>query len=283
MPVNFFCNKIKDFYNEKTFDYAVDRFNQKDYYNAITEFERYIFFGTNKTNITKSKYMIGLCYLRGGNYKKAQEYFQSFLNYNGELQEEAYIRLADINFLSELEKVKIHNSYDYEPVYFYDEGYKKYLKEYKFGKYYDEAYLKLIIVNLLNLNYTEAKKLIKDYNTDEKIIGNLKFKIDEINKIRSKSKSLAVILSIFFPGMGQVYAGEVKEGLIAFLVNVSVASFAIYSYKNYSKLLGVLAGYYELSFYLGNIKNSINAVEKYNENSKNKYRISLINLYIKYF
>lgn len=279
-------SQIPDFDEKKTFDLAFDYYLKNDNYRAITEFKRYIFFGRDKFKIDKARLMMGLSYFKGGNYEKAfyilENISEDDKNY---FQEESFIKLGDILLENEFKKVVIYKHYEFDYPKFSDKYYLSYISKYKEGKYFKEAYFKFLLVQLLNfdtkrfynfLNREEAKIF-----SDEELF-DLKRKGREISNLKKKSKFLAGFLSII-PGMGQIYAGEVKEGLIAFLVNISVGFLGYYSYVNYSKLIGVILFYYEFSYYIGNFSNAINAVEKFNENERNRYRNYLLNLYYKKF
>jgi len=282
--------KTPAFYGKRTFEYAIDRLKNNDYYRAITEFKRYIFLGKDKFLRKKAEFMIGKCYLEGGEYKNAENVFQVIAeDAQHPFSEEALLRLGDAEFLSENKRIKIHKYYDFEPVYFDSLYYSRYLQIYSDGKYYSEAYTKLIFVNLLNFNFYKCYELVNNINNSKVkpkhkiIIDDLKHQIRKASEIPEKSKTFAILISILIPGAGQIYAGEVKEGIVAFLVNSACIAGVIYTYINYSKLLGIIIGYYELSFYVGNISNAGKAVEKFNENERNRFRKTLIDIYYKRF
>lgn len=282
--------EIPAFYGEKTFEYASDRLKNGDYYRAITEFKRYAFFGNDEILVKKSMYMIGLSYLKGGEYKNARNVFQLIAEDIKEpFCEDAFLRLGDVEFLIENEKVKVHKHYEFEPVYFSEVYYSRYLTKFPDGKHYSEAWTKLVFVNLLNFNFYQTLRLINSYDKnkitpdDARVMEEFKEQLKNASEISERSKTLAIIMSVLIPGAGQIYAGETGAGLLALLVNVFFAASSIYTYSNYSKLLGIVIGYYELSFYLGNIANAGNAVDKYNENERNRFRKTMIELYYKKF
>lgn len=282
--------KIPAFYGRETFEYAMDRFKNNDFYRAITEFKRYIFFGKDNFLRKKSEFMIGNCYLEGGEYKNAKNLFQIIAeDTQHPFSEEALLRLGDVEFLSGNKRIKIHKYYDFEPVYFDTIYYSRYLRIYSDARHYSEAYTKLVFLNLLNFNIYKCYELINNINNSKinrkhkVIIEELKHQLKKASDIPEKSKTFAILISVLIPGAGQIYAGEIKEGIIALLVNTAFIAGAIYTYTNYSRLLGIIIGYYELSFYFGNISNAGNAVEKFNENAKNRFRKALINIYYKRF
>ena len=274
-------NDINFLSSEQTFEYAKTLFLKNDYYRSITEFKRYIFFGINKEKKEEAELYIGLNYLKGQDYNNAKQIFYDISdNLTHSQRETAAVRLADTFLSEEKTDIKQHKHYYYSPAQFSTSYYINYLKEYNINnQYYDEANKKLILVYLLNLNKYKAFYLINNTSKTDEQYQKLVTSAKKINQIPQKSNIVAVLFSIFMPGMGQVYAGEVKKGFVALAVNVSMGFAAYYSYVNYSKLLGVFIGQYELTFYVGNINNTYNAVEKYNENQKNIFRQQLLDLH----
>ncbi|MBN1898237.1 MAG: hypothetical protein JW827_05640 [Spirochaetes bacterium] len=273
-----------------TFDYAEQRLNNKDYYRAITEFKRYSFFGRDVYLREKSRYNIGLCYLRGGEYKNARSQFEMlYYDKKNPFSELALLSLGDVDLFSEIEQVKVHESYFFNKPHFDTLNYIRYMKNYPLGEYYSEAYTKLTLAALLNFNFKMSYDLVNRADAKEwkkehaRIMEELPSLLKQASQVPERSETFATILSIFIPGSGQIYAGEVKEGLLALGVNALFLTACIYTYTNYSKFLGIFLGYYELSFYIGNIQNAAWAVEKYNENARNCFRSRVIDLYIKRF
>ena len=105
---------------------------------------------------------------------------------------------------------------------------------------------------------TESEKALQDI-FDERYHG------------RSKSPALAAAASAVVPGLGKVYAGELSEGVAAFLTVGSLAAltaenWAKYGIKNWKTLLfGTLGAV----FYIGNIYGSYVSVSIHNNDLRN--------------
>ncbi len=284
LPLNYTYSFPSFFYEKRSFEYASQLLRKNDYYRAITEFKRYIFFGKDKFLIEKSKYTIGLAYLMGGDYKNARNQFNLLLYDNSSpFSESALLRLGDVDFFKTVETIKIHKHYEFSPARFEGDYYSRYLRDYPSANGYVEAYNKLLFVTLLNFDFKNFYSLANSVNRpkNDAIIDEFKLKAEELKDITQKSVTFAKIISIIIPGAGQIYAGEFNKGVVALLVNAAFIGASYYTYTNYSKLLGIILGYYELSFYFGNINNAGLAVEKYNENEKNRYRKRMLNIYSK--
>lgn len=285
IPINsIFSNDLIIFQQDNNFNYALNLYNNGDYYRSITELKRFIFFSDSKFKKELAEYYIGMDYLNGKDYNNAIQSFQKI--YNNPLHsqfENASIRIADSYLYKELNNLKPINSYydiHYEEPTFSEEYYINYLDQTKYQtKYSDEATIKLIDVNILNLNKKRALYLLEHFTTTNKFYQEQKKQLElinnEIDNIHQKSSVLATIFSIIIPGSGQIYAGEIKRGFITLGINTLFSFSAYYSYVNYSKLLAIILGYYELNFYIGNINNTQEAIYKYNENQKFNFRKEL--------
>ncbi|MBU1075843.1 MAG: hypothetical protein KKH98_01030, partial [Spirochaetes bacterium] len=270
--------------SEKTFQYAKTLFNKKDHYRSITEFKRYLFFGGDRKKREESQYYIGLNYLNAKDYRNAREnFFTIYESADHSQRERALLRIADSYLFEEADSITQIEHHYFFPLQFRYDYYIQYLKEYNQGDpYYKEAHTKLIMTHILNFDKYRSLYLIN--NTPSKIKENssvfndLNSKALLMDDIPQRSETLATVFSVIIPGLGQIYAGEVKEGFIALMVNALFGYSAYYTYVNYSKLLGILIGYYELTFYYGNIVNAGNAVAVYNENRKNEFRQEVLKL-----
>jgi hypothetical protein len=99
--------------------------------------------------------------------------------------------------------------------------------------------------------------------------------IYDYQNIRTKSPFLSGVLSAVIPGSGYIYAGEVKEGLSAFLVN-SLLGAGIYAlFKHGNTGSGILTSLVAAPFYFGNIIGSANAAHLSNNRNKEIYFNSL--------
>ncbi len=277
-------NDVSIFNSEQSYKYAKSLLQKKDYYRSITEFKRYIFFGKNKKKREKAQFYIGLNYLQAKNFKNAREYFYNISDDPSHSQRElSLLKIADSYFYEETDQIKEMKTYYFYPLQFSTDYYIRYLNEYKNDySYYKEAYIKLIKINILNLNQYRSFYLINNSQIKNKkykpLLNKLNKKVKVIDDISQKSKVLSTIFSVIIPGTGQMYAGEIKQGFIALGINLAFGLSAYYTYVNYSKLLGIFIGYYELTFYFGNINNAQLAVEKYNENQKNLFRQEVLRI-----
>ncbi len=270
--------------HKKAFAYGIDLMNNKEYYNAITEFKRYLFFGNSKNQKEEAELNIGLCYLWGKEYNNARRIFNPLYDHpNPKIRTRAQLRMADTYLYEELNNIKPMTHYDHPmSIHFSMEYYREFINNNKdTSPLEEEAYYKLITIYMLNFNPLKAEYLLYDFqptSTEYKNkINKLKTMIPTLKNPRRKSKTLTVIFSVVIPGSGQMYTGDVKEGFIALGVNSLFGLGTYYAFTK-SNLLGFIVGYYTLSFYVGNINNAILAVDKYNENQKMRIRQEIVKI-----
>ena len=86
----------------------------------------------------------------------------------------------------------------------------------------------------------------------------------EFSRTPYKHPELAGALSAAIPGLGQVYTGRWRDGLISFLVNgLFIGAIAVAIDRGHDESAAVL-GFFELGFYSANIYNAVNDAHKKN-------------------
>lgn len=133
-----------------------------------------------------------------------------------------------------------------------------------------QSILNLVYLNSISENLDTAKELNRLIDS-EGYFKNQKIKnsqtLSTIEELKFKNKKISTILGLI-PGGGYLYAGHPRSAFSSLVVN-SILSFATVStFKGGNKGLGFLMGFTTLSFYLGNIKGGVDAVERYNLNKK---------------
>ncbi len=124
----------------------------------------------------------------------------------------------------------------------------------------------LLYVEFKRENFSECIKVADDfvqYNPNLKIAYS-----NAIGRYSSgsyKSPFLAGLMSTVLPGSGYVYAGSLKEGLSAFLVNGLLGAGIYALFKNDNVGSGILLSAVSASFYFGNIIGSVNSAKLSNQ------------------
>jgi len=209
------------------------------YFEASIEYERLIFQSENLAEINFYKYKKALCYKKMNDFEKALDELQPIYFSN---PEDSLYKLV---------------SYE-QSLCFYLNGQPARalwkIDEFIHRSADSAAFESFLPIKILSLNQTlqwqEARNSfllfvrIQDFSPEDKTeleqtIINL---YDEENRPRMKSVKKAENLSRFFPGVGQMYAGKTGEGIVNFLINASILTFAGFEIYNGFYITGYLAG-----------------------------------------
>jgi len=124
---------------------------------------------------------------------------------------------------------------------------------------------------LINHKWDELKQNTIPYTDIQK---NYKDILTEVKHSKHKSPFVAATMSAIIPGMGKVYTGNSRDGLISMLI-IALNTFEAYrGFNKYgtSSVLGWISGGIALGYYGGGIYGSWKAASKYNNDFNNKIK-----------
>lgn len=226
------------FHSDKLELHFADKlFEEGKYRNALIEYERLNFFVPD----LYYQYQIGLCYERLGKLKKAAMIFD-------ELGDPAQHDLVRIYI--------------------------------KLGEY---SLARFVCENMESGGELIGWLYILEGRWDDgaQVFGALKMSSLESatlggKELTYKSEPLAHLLSGFIPGMGEIYAGKLWDGVFTFLFNTIIGGLAVKSFKANKYLDGGLITIFLWNrFYWGGVENAIMSARKYNKDLKAQYIKSL--------
>ena len=200
---------------------------EKDYFRAITEFKRMLFFGYPDSN--HIYHNMGICYSRLQNYEKALVYFGNAL------------------LSANIDPISTEHTLDLAYV----------LSK---NKQYEET--RLVLQDIEN---NEAKKLYAmtyvfegKYREGTSLLASIGLNYQYINPHRN------AIFSAIIPGSGQIIAGRIKEGIVSFLLNTGFAYLTYKSLRARDYATSLFYGSLLFRFYKGNISGSYKFAEEKN-------------------
>ena len=209
------------------------------YFEASIEYERLLFRERTQSNLNYFRYRKALCYKQMKQFDRVLSELQSI--YFSDPEDTLYRLVSYQQSLC---------------LYLSGEPAKALWKidEY-FHRSADSALFGIFMpVKIMALNETfqwdEARKcflefVARQHFSDEKeaeLIQRVTTLYDRKNRPRIKSVSKAEDLSRFVPGLGQIYAGKAGEGVVNFLINASILTFAVYQVYQGFYITGYLAG-----------------------------------------
>ena len=265
---------LSDLSGKDDFDFAVDLYNNNDYYRAISEFTRYLYYNPGSKRADDASLYIARSYYRAGQYrtllqevpelkKKVQK--QHIIEEIDLVMARNYLYLGDYSFSS-----KIFNTLK---------------KTGQNNKIKEKAAYDLVWVSIFKNDWNDATMRLNEFTAQYE---NSEF-LDEARLLKtdlqagkdftSLSPPLAGLLSTLLPGMGQIYTKRIGDGLVA-LGFISLLTYGVYYYdKNGPE--GMFYGFavLDIVFYLGNIYTAVNSAQKYNRNFNDQLKQTIIDHY----
>ncbi|MBN2636967.1 MAG: hypothetical protein JXR61_11910 [Prolixibacteraceae bacterium] len=210
-----------------------------NYFEASIEYERQIFHAKSQDVVNLLKYKKALCYKKMGEYERSLEELQPifFSNPADSLYQYVSYEQALCNFLKgdaarALWKIDEYFHQSKDSASFYNFLPIKILALNETMKW-EEAKLSF-------MQFIEIQNLSPEKQMEMEQIVNEIYSKKNLPKIKSEKK--AENWSRFLPGSGQMYAGNVGEGVINFLINASVLTFAGIQAYNGFYITGYLGG-----------------------------------------
>ncbi len=211
----------------KTLGLADQKYDREDYKGALIDYQRVLFFSEKNEAIIFEK--IGNCYFQMNDYSKAEKnYDYAYFQFsNDSLKKEMIFKKVACFILSKkfhLGLVEMYNLDDSLSVYFHE----------KRSLYQGVCYWGLENFESSRNHFTNL--LVHDQTAIEQL--NKLFTKQYINRPNPKT---AKLLSIVFPGSGQIYAGDLKNGINSILLTDGLIVLFVITGLNYSFLDAVIS------------------------------------------
>ncbi len=180
---------------------------------AITEYRRALFFGKEKGERSRAYYLMGIEYRELEQWQKAEQAFENALMTveTESLKAEVTMALASAYIVSEKPGLALMSLI---PL----------LQETNNDAVYNQALLLCVIAEVKQHNWKQAILFVdqlakKNSGTSDSTIVQLRAFLVEAEKQKPLDPEKAKFLSTILPGSGQMYSGDVVNGLHAFALN----------------------------------------------------------------
>ncbi len=248
--------------SDRQFQFAEDLFQRREYYRAIGEYERFMYFFPESEQVALARYRIGLAYLRGERYEEAIEAFRLMI---GQYPHSEY---------ADKSRLKISEAYVQRKRY--DEAVtnlEKLIAMTPDQNTKDEACYQCGWVYLEKGFWENAEACFNKVSPENRA----KFKIEHLLRELTKKKHLkrkhptAAGLLAMVPGAGHLYCERYRDALVAFLANGALILAAWEAFDHDLYALGGMITVVGLGFYFGNIYSAISSAHKYNRDERNRF------------
>ena len=249
-PQNFSANTL-----QIQFNYALELYEKGEYFDAITELKRLLFFDKERIYNYRANELIGLSYKMGGKFSDAIQYL-TLAGINSSNEEELFnskIEIIKTNILRRTisRALLLLDSLDSD---------KRFIsKENDINYWRGWAY---IFADDWDKGATEFNNISPD--------NNLKKLCEEVENERY-SVTKAKILSFILPGAGQFYTGNFFSGILSFGWNLLWGYITINAINEKRIFDAIAVGdLLWLRFYRGNIQNAEKFAEEKNLKISNR-------------
>lgn len=247
---------------EQQYRFAMGYFNQNQYFKAIAEFERFIYFFPDNPKVDDAKYHIGIAYYESGRFREAIDPLSEVAEKSPDqrLRTRALFRLSEtfINLANYQSAITLldHVAETAKKSVIRDEAH------YRAGW----VYLKLEQIETGRQRF----RLISPQNQHLFRVQELEKELSQDHLYSEKNPRLAGFLSIL-PGAGFAYCERYQDALVAFLLNTGLILAAYESFDSGNEALGSLIAFVGAGFYTGNIYGAVASAHKYNRDFHQRF------------
>jgi tetratricopeptide (TPR) repeat protein len=244
-------------------DLADHFFKEGDYYRAITEYKRFLFFFPQSPRVEEAL------------WKVARSYF------NGKKWDEAISACDDL-----LKKFPVPSTKS-EVLLLKGRAFVE-KKDYSQGRIFfqmaeevspgtpleDEAHWQIALTYLKEEKWTEAASEFRKINRNSRLYPkgeSFAQGLDRIREVPQKSPEMAGVLAAVLPGAGHLYSERYRDAAIAFLLNGAFIWGIVEAFEHDNYAVGGILTFFELGWYSGNIYSAVGSAEKYNRRKKQEY------------
>ncbi len=253
---------------DRLFGFAMHLYNENDWYRAITEFKKFRFLHPKDPRTKDACYFIGISYKKGGKWNQAiVRLRRCALQYQDKpIGRKALLQIGETYYESGRYAPAI-STYQ-ELIWSYPHSIQAQTARFKMGW----AYLRLEKYREAIEAFESVNSLSPHHERSSELAETVK---NTAPSIAYKSPTTAGILSSVVPGAGHIYSGELKNGIVSFLLNAIFITGAVASFKNDLNVTGGILTFFELGWYFGGISSAVEAAKKSNERTRKGYLKSL--------
>jgi len=243
--------------------FAHHLFDRGHYYQAVTEYERFIYYNPDHPSVPEARLKIAFCYQRGEQYDKAIELFRLLADeyHDQAVGKEAAFNVGQSFLLNE----------DYAQALI---EFNSFVKDNPDSPLADKAQWSSAWTAIYLEDYASAQEhllCVRKNSNYRKPSRELASALEELPHLPRKSPFLAGFLAAVVPGAGHLYTGKKKQALFTFFTNALLAFGTYEAFSNDLYTAGGFLSLFSLNYYSGNIFGALNSTHIYNKNVTEAY------------
>ena len=234
-------------------------YQDKEYYNSITESLRYQFLYPQGNLFPESMLLMGKSFYKGGDKERSLSVLSDcYSKYTDTVEGETALFYSGIIRLES-------GSY-----LFAARNFQEYNYVYNKGIFQEDALINLSLIHIVAENYDKAEKDLLEY---KRVFpeGKLYKKAEELSSIITEERErpkknlyIAGLSSALIPGSGYFYTEKYMLGILSFLTNGALI-YGIYSgYKKEDTFRMIFFSVIEFSFYNYSIIGAVKSADEFN-------------------
>ena len=238
-------------------------FDEKQYFRAITEYKRFIFFFPQSNLLEMAYFKIGEAYFKGKKWKQAILAFKTLEEKfpKGELIDKS-LYLCGMAYLHRKEYLSSRKQF------------RKIINDFSGSKINDDAGLQIAMSYVEEEKWHDALMSLKEISKESDLYNSSRYfasGLEKIHDLPHKSPALAGTFAAILPGSGHFYTGRKRDGTTAFLLNGAFIWGALEAYNDEEYVVAGILTFFELGWYFGNIYSAASSAHKYNKRVKDGY------------
>lgn len=237
-------------FTQPNLSYADSLYEQGDYYNSATEYERYLFYNPSDSLKPAIKLKLAQTYIKSNEINKAEKILQELSSQEIKQSQQAQMDLANL-YISQgnLFKAKI----ELNDLLLFNNNLQDSIKK--------EIYRNLGYIALQEHEPTDA---LNNFTQAQDCF--LISKTKPLTQLPRKNVLLSQVLSSIIPGTGEMYSGKYGWGILSLLVNSASMYGTIRCYQKKQYLdASLIFSLFFTRFYNGSRNNARDFAQSYNE------------------
>ena len=236
--------------------FAEHLMHEGEYFRAVTEYRRFLFYYPNDPRRTMVHFRIGLAFYRGESYGEA---LQTFREVTQLYPHTAYGKQA---WLWQGESLARQGQYTAA-----EELYTEITARLPNDTIGHQARYQRAWTLLYRRQWRDAAAQFQQVVPESTLYQSAQFLAQaalEGERLPTKSPVLAGILSGLLPGSGQLYNGRLGDALLAFFLNGLFIAGIVEAVDSNAPIVTGILSFFEAGWYAGNIYGAVNGAHKYN-------------------
>ena len=238
-------------------------FQDGDYYRAITEYKRFLYFFPQSLRVEEALWKIASSYFGGKKWDEALS-----------AADELLTKFPASTWVPDALLLKGRcwaEKKDYSQA---REFFRRAAEAAPEKTVASEAQWQIALSYMKEEKWKDAAGEFRKVNPASKLYPKAEFYangLDRIDEVPQKSPATAGILAALLPGAGHLYVERYRDAAISLVLNGAFIWGTVEAFEHGNYVLGGILTFFELGWYSGNIYSAVSSAHKYNRNQTKEY------------